>query len=64
MLTIILSILYWCMPKNKTLGAAAIGFSLVGFLIVLFLMPVLSVFDLIFLVINIAVYSSKDKPKQ
>lgn len=57
MLTIILSILFWVMPEKKGLGIAAIVMSAIGFVIDLGLVGLLAIFDLIFLLVNIAVYN-------
>ena len=59
MLTIILSILFWCMTEKKGLGVAAIVLSVIGFLLDISLVGVWCILDILFLIINIAVYNKE-----
>ena len=59
MLTIILSILFWCMPEKKELGVAAIVLSVIGFLLDISLVGVWCILDILFLIINITVYNKE-----
>lgn len=59
MLTIILPILFWCMSEKKELGVAAIVLSVIGFLLDISLVGVWCILDILFLIINIAVYNKE-----
>ena len=52
MITLILSIIFWCKPNNRKLGVAALILSLVGFAVDLFLTGWLSIIDLVVAGIN------------
>lgn len=60
MATIIVSILFWCMPEKKGLGLAAIILSIIGFIFDFFYVGLLAIVDIIFLIVNIAVYNKED----
>lgn len=55
MLTLILSIVFWCNPRNKKLGIAAACFALGGFLITLVTAPMFAIIDLSILIANLII---------
>lgn len=61
MVTIILSIIFWCKPENRKLGIAALILSIIGFVVDLFLTGWLSIMDLVVASINaLVLYKHKD----
>jgi EamA domain-containing membrane protein RarD len=61
MITLILSIIFWCKPDNRKLGIAALILSLVGFIVDIFLTGWLSIIDLVVAGVNAFVlYKHKD----
>ena len=56
MLSLIISILFWCMPEKRGLGAAAIMLTVFGTIIDFSLVGIAAVLDLVMLVVNITVY--------
>lgn len=58
MLSLIISILFWCMPEKRGLGAAAIALTVLGTIIDFGLVGIAAVLDLIMLVVNIIVYEN------
>lgn len=57
MLTIILSILFWCIkPPKKGLGIAAIIFSIIGVIADANLVGIWCLIDVVFLIVNIYKY--------
>ena len=46
MLSLILSIIFWCKPDKQTLGIVALVLSIIGFIVDIFLVGWLSVIDL------------------
>ena len=56
MLSLIISILFWCMPEKSGLGAAAIMLTVLGTIIDFNLVGIAAVLDLVMLVVNITVY--------
>ena len=61
MVSLILSIIFWCKPQNKKLGIAALAFSSLGFIVDLFLVGWLAVIDLGIVAADaIVLYKNKD----
>ena len=63
MLTIIISILFWCMPEKEGLAAGAIALSILGIIVDMLFAGWLCIIDIIFLIINVAVYACKGDKK-
>ena len=59
MITLILSIIFWCMPENKNLGNIVIILSILGTIIDLIFFGWLCIIDIIILIINICVYNKE-----
>lgn len=55
MLTIIVSILFWCMPEKAGLAVGAIFLSILGIIADMIFFGWLCIIDVIFLIINIFV---------
>ena len=61
MLSLILSIIFWCKPQNKTLGIVALALSTIGFIVDIFLVGWLSIIDLAVVGVNaFTLYKHKD----
>lgn len=61
MVSLILSIIFWCKPTNKKLGIAALIMTIIGFIVDLFLVGWLAVIDLAMVAVNaIVLYKHKD----
>ena len=61
MVSLILSIIFWCKPNNKKLGIAALIMTIIGFIVDLFLVGWLAVIDLAMVAVNaIVLYKNKD----
>ena len=60
MVTLIISILFWCMPEKKKLGNAAIALSIVGTISDMIVAGWWCIIDIIILIVNICVYISKE----
>lgn len=58
MVTLIISILFWCMSSNKGLGIASIILSALGTCIDFMLVGWLCIIDVIILIVNICVYNA------
>lgn len=57
MISLILSILFWCMPEKKELGIAAIVATVISSFIGLASCGLLGLLDVAILIINIVVYN-------
>jgi hypothetical protein len=59
MITLILSIIFWCMSENKNLGNIVIILSILGIIVDLIFSGWLCIIDIIILIINICVYNKE-----
>lgn len=60
MVTLIISIIFWCIPKEKGLGITAIILSILGTIGDMICVGWLCIIDIIILIINILIYTSKE----